>query len=741
MARAETNREFSRFVKGIITEANPLTFPPDASIDEDNFVLLRDGSRKRRLGIDFEDNAVETSTTFNLAGIDNLATSTFVWRAAGGNVNKSVLVVQTGLKLWFFNYFADPMTGSPFNSGNPITLTIGGGTTVMQFAQSGGDLLVANGNKKITRLIISASNVVTKTSNDVLIRDLFGIAESIAIDERPVSLSVNHNYNLLNQGWSQTAADATKTFEGVFPSNADIVHLGKATDETFNSKILFRQFFGTTNAPRGKAIIRAFDRGASRRTELGPGSLPLEATDSGLFTLASFAGRVFYSGSESKLTNGDDNSPLYSSFIFFSQVIENQDDAFKCYQEADPTSEHISDLVDDDGGFIIIDGATRILKMVPIGPSLVVIAENGIWAIQSADFGFKATEFVINKISESKVVGIDSVIQSDFGVFLWTDAGIIVVSPDPNTGILAETNLSENTIQTLFTNIEEISRKFARGIYDPTARQIRWLYSDDPAFDGVAFKYKYNRELVFDLVLQAFYRVKISDLPALTPFVSAYVVAPGINNVNQILNVTTLNGVNNVQANSGADEVVVTEIVASTGASAIKYLTYIQDATFQFTLSLQRNPDFLDWFAHNGQGLDAPAFMLTGHDTDGDTQRKKQSTYITVHLKATETNVVDTGGGVLDFDNPSSCLMQGQWGFANSSASGRFNNPAEVYKIKRLFITTGAGDPADTGFEVRTSKNKVRGKGIALSLLFSTSPKKDCHLLGWAINRTGATKP
>ena len=39
---------YKSFIQGLVTEASPLTFPENASIDEDNFVLNRDGSRSRR---------------------------------------------------------------------------------------------------------------------------------------------------------------------------------------------------------------------------------------------------------------------------------------------------------------------------------------------------------------------------------------------------------------------------------------------------------------------------------------------------------------------------------------------------------------------------------------------------------------------------------------------------------------------------------------------------------------------
>ncbi len=42
----------NKLIKGLITEAGELSFPEDATIDELNCVLDKDGSRRRRLGLE-----------------------------------------------------------------------------------------------------------------------------------------------------------------------------------------------------------------------------------------------------------------------------------------------------------------------------------------------------------------------------------------------------------------------------------------------------------------------------------------------------------------------------------------------------------------------------------------------------------------------------------------------------------------------------------------------------------------
>ena len=61
MARQDINTEFNTFVGGILTEANPINYPKGYTLDEENFILERDGTRRRRRGLDFESGFVTTT--------------------------------------------------------------------------------------------------------------------------------------------------------------------------------------------------------------------------------------------------------------------------------------------------------------------------------------------------------------------------------------------------------------------------------------------------------------------------------------------------------------------------------------------------------------------------------------------------------------------------------------------------------------------------------------------------------
>ena len=54
MARRKAPVQVNEFTGGLNTEFNPLSMPPNISIDEQNMVITQKGSRRKRFGFDFE---------------------------------------------------------------------------------------------------------------------------------------------------------------------------------------------------------------------------------------------------------------------------------------------------------------------------------------------------------------------------------------------------------------------------------------------------------------------------------------------------------------------------------------------------------------------------------------------------------------------------------------------------------------------------------------------------------------
>lgn len=803
MARGDLER--NTFIRGLITEATALTFPENASIDEDNMVLNRDGSRQRRLGMDYEDSAVVTDTGEDPLTFDNFYVGSTEWKNVNNSATVSFGVVQIGNELWFVDLFADTLSTAILNGGVPVALdeaTIGkdiSGLTKLSIAPVNGSLIVTSEELTLPLLFEYSEEDDEFAVSDIIleVRDIWGVYDTLNTDERPPTLETDHQYNLLNQGWP--SSKITADFEGVtglqslsskypsyyttagvirypttvptgggrgfrasvahtqavviynkygtdgtvlvsatgtgYPSNADLVSLGKKSDGTFDSTLIEGSFFGTTPAPKGLHVIDAFDRGASRETKSGLSDLDVDQEQSRPAVVESFANRVFYSGIDSIVLDPTETSVDYTGTVLFSQVIETFSQLGRCYQDADPTAEDISDLVSTDGGTIKITGASLVRRMIATSTSLVVFADNGVWEITGPDGVFKADDFSINQVSNIGVISADAIVDAEGQIFYWSRGGVYQLVPDEISGRFNAKNITETTIQTLYNDIPTVGKANAVSNYDPGSRKIRWLYNDTDAYDGITRVNEYNRELIFDTVLQAFYSSTLEELATDSPYAAGFLVTEDFLTEDFTQDVV----VGGVQVQVNTVDVTQTTQVRSRGDSQTKYLTIKPNSTgsnYGFTFSQFRDTAFLDWISDDATGLDAPAFLITGQELFGDTQRKKQVPYFTAHFVRTETGFTDTGAG-LDLVGGSSCLVTARWDFADTTAGGKFGTQFEAYRISRFFLPADENDAFDYGQSVITTKSKLRGKGRALSLRIDTAAGKDLHMLGWALNVQG----
>lgn len=335
--------------------------------------------------------------------------------------------------------------------------------------------------------------------------------------QRPTFLTRIKNYNLRNQGWpaefscypnevgngAPVITDPvfhTESAIGVYPSNADIIHLAKSTVAEDSPNIggyspwfLRKSNFGNTPAPKGHFILNAFNRNRQEHTGIAGTYDPARDQDpTRAVSVTFFAGRIFY-----LKPNGQ---------VLFSQVLTDINRAGNCYQEADPTAEDINDLVATDGGVVNIRDIGEAYKLVSTNDRVYVFADNGVWYISGPiDSGFKATDFQVRQLTTAGCVGPNTVVIADSTVMFWGDSGIFAIVADPSTGQPVAQNITENTIQTFYNNIRTPAKATAQSFYDPDDRKIYWAYNNESGYDGISWRYKYNRILIFDIVLSAFY--------------------------------------------------------------------------------------------------------------------------------------------------------------------------------------------------------------------------------------------
>lgn len=739
----KTKLEVSSFTKGLITEAGPLTFPENASLVDENMVLNKDGSRQRRLGLNIEEGATEYTYTGDVTGTNKPQISMHLWKNPTKTGSFDIVVVQTSEYLKFYKADSTSIDANPLHSGAALLIPNYDVEFRIVTASLLGQLVIAYGYTSVYILTYDeVTDTVTGESSNLNIRDIYGVATSTLLDYQsglavvpykvdfrpgtpdPITASdtssLIHMYNLRNQGWptitnesvnqdgsgNPTDGDPTQLDTDapgnphLRPSDADVFWRYRVTAADSPScigayshwEVYKERNVGTSPAPRGQCILDVFDRSGSRQDYYDEKTgdptliLPVDTSTGQISQVGTFAGRYFYAVKELTRTGGDERTPRIGNFVFFSQVIKSTAQVGKCYQEADPTAENLFEVVDTDGGFISLPEAGEILKLVPLGSSLFVFATNGVWEIFGGESGFSATNQNVIKTTSIGALSTTSIVVSESVLTYWANSGIILINMDATTNHGIATNITITTIQSLYNAIPLVEKKRAIGVFDEINRKIRWLYTNTtrdwpPIFD---------RELIFDADLQAFYtNVILDDL-----FTYAYV-----------------------------------DVIA---VPDIRYLVgrYLGVGSIKYTFAYYRDTTFYDF-----EDNDSPAILLTGYLTGGASSSNKQIGKLVTHLKRTETGFEEDGDSIV-FSNPSGCMVQAQWEWTSSPTAGKWGAAMQMYRLQRPYYPSGVEDPFDYGYTVITSRSGIRGRGRALSLLFESEPGKDMHILGWGLEVT-----
>lgn len=782
MARQNQTSEHNTFVAGLITEASPLTFPENAAVDINNFVLSKTGEIRRRLGMNFEEGFVSRYAKYVESAVSEPALSAYTWENAGGDGSVRLIVVQAGYTIHFYSSEDFPLSANLIYTH---TLEEEFQGVYANFSTVDGLLVVATGSPDL--LVFEYDNgSITASNYRIKIRDVFGVAHiQDGIDYRASSNlnkrvtgnvfpSTQHNYNLRNSGWAalryapeedvpldpitlfldetaQPELGATFVEGGALPSYADNLLLGLMPDANSKGNKLIDRFFpdvllststGNFPVPMGYFTIDLLDRGADRykqleellassgnyNGEIVPEEIPTDRTPKGATTVSEFAGRMFYSGFSGEVIGGDEYSPRLSSYVLFSKLIDSKPDLGKCHQVGDPTSRDNFELLDTDGGFLRIDGAYGIKRLVNIGSALVIVAENGIWALLGgSDYGFSATDSKVVKVSDKGCSAPRSVVEIDNSLMYWGYDGIYNVATN-ELGTLTSTNITTNTIQTFYDDISSEDKIYCQGYYDSYERKVRWVYGNKVTGTDDSI------ELVLDISLGAFYKHTLPGLEAGSPNIICPLSVPPYKS--GLVEAGVVVGSEGVL--SGSEEVITTTSEALSSTKETYYIAVtdfvlsfeggVVNNNIEYTFSSYRDGSFLDW----GE-VDAPAVLVTGWQGGGDYQRNKQAPYVTFHFKRTEDGFEEDELGDLYPTNQSSCYVQAQWDWANSENSNRWGRAFQAYRYKRMYMPSGAGDEFDNGFLTITTRNKLRGKGKVLSMKINTEEGKDCRLLGWSM--------
>lgn len=709
MARATANKLYRNFVKGLITEASELTYPENACFDLDNCVIEQKGNIRRRLGIDYEE--ASHPSHFGLNTPTTHVFKEYTWNSVATRPGLDFLVTQTDEVVRFYDANAVPISSAlktfdinMLNYLAPNVTLQQAQTCELEFFSGKGYLWIVG--KRFEPLIVSydpLTDAITVQPLFILIRDFTGVDDGLANDTEPATLSVPHHYNLLNQGWvnpNNTGAGASQLVWDSFgnpgvqgsPGNSPITdyfaHASRypgnnkqwwiarhSTSNAFQPSRLETLYFGTSRAPRGHFILNAFYKDRSAVSTLA--GIPVESTDARPTSGTFFSGRAWYA------INGQ---------VFFSQVLDNKAKAGLCFQEADPTAEGISDLIATDGGAIPIPEMGEPYKMLPVGPGVLILADNGIWFISGGDTGFSALDFIVTRVSSVGVNSPNSIVDTKRGIAFWDRVGIRVLTVGGQEGFQLQT-ISEETIQSYVQDtVPTSSKPKIKGVYDTHENIIQWLY-DSSGTGG----YTYDRILNLDLTLGSFYPFSFST------------TGPRI---------------------TGAVEVKDGGIVYRTAAPV--------NNVWREVFSKFRDDTFADFRSMDGAGQNYLSFLESGYELLDDTMRRKKQNYIFCYFRKTEEEYDEND----EPTKPSSCFFQTKWDWADTQDSNRWTNKIQAYRHLRLPVYNEDDPSFNTGHSIVVTKNKVRGHGRAIQFRFESGGiGKDFDLLGWAVAYSGNTNP
>lgn len=735
MAKTVADKQSFRFVKGLNTEAGELTFPPDTWQEGDNIVPQIDGSIRRRLAMNYETGYALSTQTDNALVETTMAYVNEEWNSVGGNGSINFSVVQRGPALYFYLNTGAAVSAqqksftldiSAYTAlGNP---NVPGAAPVHCSSCNGKLLVVSADTDPILVVYDEPTDTISHSAVTLNIRDLSGVPDEIAVDTRPLTLEGPHYYNLLNQGWTLTLIGTYWAATGYYPSSAQSWTSGKNATDDFEAGLLDKQDFGTSPSPKGRFVLPAFSKNRTIASGINPyPGYPPELEPYRPSTSAFYAGRAWYAGMRSK---------TMGSWVMFSQVAETSDKYGNCYQDADPTSEIVSDLVDSDGGVIPIQDAGTIVNLLASHDSMLVFADNGVWQIAgSADAGFSASNYTVKKICEVGCVAHRSVVEAEGTVFFWSSDGIWTVGLNQVGGWVA-TNITSTTIQSFYIDsIPVIGKAFVSGRYFLSDRTIYWAFNGDSSQDGVTRRFKKTRLLCIDLRLGAPYTMTVQSLASSSPYFVDIGITKNKTATSETIAVVDDTGTAVVV---GADAVVVVMSLPVLKNSQLRFLTLVPVSGGVFKTTFSRFEDgtvqaqrFRDWYSKDGVGAAVVPYFITGWDIaqgqGGD--KSMQGLYCVAFHKRTETGVDGSGNPI----NDSSCLMQVRWDWTDSSVANKWSREQETYRHKRLFLPAVPSSTFTDGYPVVVSKSKIRGRGKALHIRWLGVADKDMQMLGWAI--------
>jgi hypothetical protein len=798
LPQTKADKLFFEFTGGINTEVSPLSFPDGISLDEENFELMADGTRRRRRGLRLEEDG-EVLDTSALALGANSAFSYHRWSNVAGDPTLQFVVVQIGSVLYFYED-SDTLSMNPI--GDPIDLS-GFGTDTdaavsenpVTFADGNGILFVA-GPYMEPLSVEYDSDVFTVEPIDIRVRDFKGIDTGLSVTTQPNNLSASHSYNLLNRGWTEENIIQYELDVGVYPAKNQVPWLGyrRLIDALYaeadgikewSSDKLEAEVFGSSSAPQGALFLNPFDTrnsaqdDADGELEIVTWSITGGGTETWAVTVEVTAhgfvptdevdisgNKFYYNTSFGNVVAGNLNG---------TQVITSVPDAnhFVFSKFANPNFTSFNDqfnqlgFVDDTpipkAGGIVIDERPQ---------AVAWHASRAFWAgvnhpewadtiffsqiTQKNDrFGVAAQEndptaehlnaTLPTDGGTIQVPGMGGVLRMvPFGssLYVFATLGIWEIGPGQE-GFFSATGYSVRKVADIEATsvLGVVAGDF--GIVFTSPRGIYALAQDTNSGFVVPQSLSEARvQSIWNSIppskqqkVQCLYD---SALKRYYVFYTTDAEQPAFF-YDKALTFDVVRGAFYKMVFPGTASAhifgAVTTQASDTTDEIKKLKILVQRDTFaEVEICDMDHDDFEDF-----DGEEQVPFLLTGYDNIGDFQRRRQAPVCHVYMKKTETGFTEDEDELIPV-NESSIFLEARWDWADRSASGKFSTPQQVYRHVRAYVPASAADTYEDGYPVVVTRNKIRGRGRALHLKFYGEIGKDAHLVGWALQYAGTAR-
>jgi hypothetical protein len=707
----------TQFNKGLLTEFSELNFPEEASIDELNCDLFKAGNRTKRKGFSPEVGSSPASGPFQLGSLFHTAT----WTNVGGDPSVEFLVVQSGGKIRFYRKGSAPMSEQSVKTSstsetiyqlnlNPYSVVggLGSDASKIDVASFDGDLVIVSPQINPIRVEYNTNDGTFSVEQiEFRIRDFEwqGQRELYAKSNGEEFVGPGRKYDTKNCGWADGPNDIGDTVlnsyisaKAAWPPLTHPWFSGKDSNGNFQVATWEKVYSGTSLIGNGQYTLDLWDR--NREEVSGVTGVPNELITDRFATIAAYAGRAWYAGFDSR--------------VYYSQILEDNNQLGELLQSNDPTSEESSDVLATDGGYINLPEANGIRKLHAFGSSLLVFADNGVWRISGIDGNlFKADDFSVYKITDFGLAYRTSLVAGQNSVpFWWSYTGIHTIQVT-DAGGLVEVNVSRDTIQSFWENIDAEAKTFVTGTYDAFNNRVVWLYPEDDE----TVEYKFRRLLFLDVDLGAFFPWEVADNGNTYICGTSFFNGSGSSSVT--FNVVDSNG--DIVQDTNGNDVVVERTAGTVRSSEIYFL--IRTENNEITFGLFDRDTYYDW---GDQPYDA--YAESAYNFIGDLGRRKTSPYITVFMRQTEMGFTDQGGGTYSAIDESSLNVSAFWDFKKNPSSTQ----QQAYRHKTP-VLVNVNDLSDfpTPTTVLTTRLKLRGRGRVVKIRFEGVPGKGFNLLGW----------